>query len=48
MAAKEEVGWSGIDRELTVGSYRLFCLEWISREAIVQHRELYPVSWDRI
>ena len=35
---------SGMDWEFGVGRCKLLNLEWISNE----HRELYPVSWDRL
>ena len=48
MVAKGEGGGNGMDCECWVNRCKLLHLEWVNNKSpIAQHRELYPVSWDR-
>ena len=42
---QEEMGKSGVDWEFGFSRSKLLHLEWINNE--VQHRELYPITWER-
>jgi len=46
MVAQVERGGSGIDWEFEGSRHKVLHLEWISND-ILQHKELYPISWDR-
>ena len=39
-------GGSGMHRKFGINRCKLLHLEWISNE-VLQHRKLYPASWDR-
>ena len=40
-------GGSGMDWEIGVSRCKLLNLEWISNKVLLEHRKLYPISWDR-
>ena len=45
VVAKEEGGRSGMNGDLGVGRCKLLHLEWI--RSYLQHRKIYPISWDK-
>ena len=47
MVAKGDVGRSGMDGEFEVGNETIVFRMDKQRGPTLQHRELYPVSWDR-